>query len=230
MTEAAWSQRLEILRSEVVKAIQSFYTWKHINNYAAANPIVLKRMQQNSTFWNITVYALQTTFIITTGRLFDKDPRSSSIQKFLAEMASHPDYFSKQSLERRKCEATRGGNVSWLPDYLRDVWEPTTPDLEQLRDTINPTIEKYEQVYQPIRHKMFAHTDIAVDRNALLKETIITDIERILYTLYDTIEAVWQLYMNGMKPTLGVREYDDESRISKTTRRVMTKLTTIEKA
>ena len=129
-------------------------------------------MNLNPTFWNISVHSLQTTFVITIGRVFDEDQRSHSIQKLLAEMAAHPEYFSRASLERRKREAVRGGDVSWLPDFLRDAWEPTTAHLEPLRDALNPTTAKYEAVYQPIRHKMFAHNDIAVDAGALFGRSL----------------------------------------------------------
>jgi hypothetical protein len=224
--ESTWWHQHEVLRNEVTNTIQSFYTWKHVHNYAAENKAVLSQMNQNATFWNILEHALQTSFIITIGRVFDKDQRSHSIQKLLAEMAAYPEYFAKASLERRKREeAARGGDVSWLPDFMRDVWEPTTADLERLRDALNPTIAKYEGVYQPIRHKMFAHNDIAVDAGALLGRTLIADVEQILYALHDMLEAVWQLYMNGMQPRLGQQQYDYEGRISKTTRRVMASLT-----
>jgi hypothetical protein len=182
-------------------------------------------MHRSATFWNISVHALQTTFVITIGRVFDKDPRSHSIQKLLAQMAAYPEYFSRASLERRKREAARGGDVSWLPSFLRDVWEPTTVDLEQLRDALNPTIAKYEQIYQPIRHTLFAPNDIAVDIGALLGRSLIADVEQILYELHDMLEAVWQLYMNGMEPRLGQQKYDHQDRIGETTRRVMASLT-----
>lgn len=204
--------------------------WKGIKNWAAANPGALSAMNRNPAFWNITTHALQTTFIITIGRVFDKDRRSHSIQKLLAEMAAHPEYFSKRALEQRKRALAGGGDVSWLPDYLRDVWEPSTVDLESLRNGINSTIAKYDQVYQPIRNKMFAHRDIAVDTVALLGKSLIDDVEKILYTVQDTLEAVWQLYMNGRAPSLGIRKYEDEDRISETARRVIRGLIASEKA
>ncbi|MGH9325276.1 MAG: hypothetical protein ACRD2B_01100 [Terriglobia bacterium] len=225
MTESTWWHQHEVLCNEVTNTIQSFYTWKHVHNYVSGNKAALTEMNRNPTFWNISTHALQTTFIITIGRVFDKDQRSHSIQKLLAEMAAHPEYFSRASLERRKREAARGGDVSWLPDYLRDVWEPRTADLEGLRDELNPTIEKYGEIYQPIRHKMFAHNDIAVDISVLLSKSLITDVEKILYELHDMLEAVWQLYMNGREPRLGQQKYDYEERISETTRRVMSSLT-----
>lgn len=226
MTESTWWHQHEVLRNEVTNTIQSFYTWKHVNNYAANNEAALREMNRNPTFWNISAHALQTTFIITIGRVFDKDQRSHSIQKLLAKMAVHPEYFSRAALElRKRAAASRGGDVSWLPNFLRDVQEPTTADLERLRDALNPTIAKYEEVYQPIRHKMFAHNDVAVDTDALLGKSLIADVEQILYALHDMLEAVWQLYMNGTEPRLGERKYDYEDRISETTRRVMTSLT-----
>lgn len=54
MTECAWWQQHEVLRGEVDNAIHSFYTWKSINNYAAANPGVLLQMNRSPGFWNIT--------------------------------------------------------------------------------------------------------------------------------------------------------------------------------
>ena len=64
-----------------------------------------------------------------------------------------------------------------------------------------------------------------MDAGTLLGRSLIADVEQILYALHDMLEAVSQLYMNGMEPRLGQRKFDYEDRISETTRRVMASLT-----
>lgn len=217
MTQNEYWKQHRILSNEVTNTIQSFYTWLDVNNYAAENEVALARMNSNPTFWNITLHSLQTTFIITIGRVFDRDPRSYSLHKLLAETIAHPEYFSKEALARRKCDAAGGSEPDWLAEYLKHSWEPDSAALVQLRDALKPTIAKYEAVYQPIRHKMFAHKDIAVDTDALLGKSLIADVEQILYATHDILERLWQLAHNGLKPELGVQKYDYTARIRKTT-------------
>jgi len=220
VTEQAWWQQHRVLLGEVLSASDSFILWRDINNIGATDPSVLLRLQQNPEFWNTVTHGLQTTFIITIGRIFDRSPRSYSIQKLLSKMTDHPQYFSKSSLEMRKRILANKGGVSWLPDYMNDVWVPSQVDLERLRDNIQPSIEKYEQIYQPIRNKLFAHRDMGLNTQMLLERSRISDIEHIIYTARDTLEAIHQLYVNGREPKLGVQQYNNES-LTVETRRLL---------
>ena len=105
--------------------------------------------------------------------------------------------------------------MSWLHNYMKDVWVPSKVDLERLRDSIQPTIKKYEQIYQPIRNKIFAHRDMGVNIQMFLEKSLISDIEHIIYTARDTLEAIQRLefhytpkhasWLNDHKPHMTLR-------------------------
>ena len=223
MSEEHWWVQHAVLMNEIHASADSFYTWKAINERAANDPEVLLQIHRNPAFWNTVLYGLQTTFIITIGRIFDSNTKSNSIKNLLSEMVAHPEYFSKTALERRKLTQNKGGSPSWLPVYMRDAWEPSKADLEQISNAMQQTFDKYKRIYKPIRDKIFAHRDIGVDVQALLGVTLISEVEAILYDVRDTLEAISSIYMNGLKPRLGHRKYENEP-LSTETMRLLTGL------
>lgn len=229
MTEETWWDHHSVLMNEMQTTSDSFHTWKGINDQAAANPEVLRQMRTNPAFWNLTLHGLQTTFVITMGRAFDTNKKSNSIQNLLSEMVAHPEYFSKQALERRKRGQVKGGNPSWLQGYMNVAWEPSKVDLEHLRDGMQPVVDKYKLVYKPIRDKIFAHRDIGVNIQMLLGQTLISEVEDILYAVRDTLECISSIYLNGLKPRLGVRNYENVD-LTTETRRLLNGLQAAEEA
>jgi hypothetical protein len=61
--ETEFWKGFELTRDEINRAIHSFYTWLEINNYASENKEIYKGMNKNSSFWNITLYGLQVSFL-----------------------------------------------------------------------------------------------------------------------------------------------------------------------
>ena len=68
MTEEEYWKQHYILSNEITNTIESFYTWKNVNNYAAEHQTALAKMNVCPTFWNTMLHGLQTTFIITLAR------------------------------------------------------------------------------------------------------------------------------------------------------------------
>jgi hypothetical protein len=219
MTNGEYWRLHNLTSNEVNNAIQSFYTHMEIHNLAHNDNRVLRRFNRNPEFWNIALHALQTSFFVILGRVFDEDDKSHSIYKLLRATEAHPEYFSKRALAERKRQETPGSEPDWLADYLAHAWEPDPKALKKLRRAIAPAIKKYKEVYKPIRHKIFAHkvlTD-SVEVNALFDKALTKDIEKVLYDLHDLLECIWQLGYNGAEPKLGARKYDYKERIKNTT-------------
>lgn len=225
MKEDHYWQSHTVLTNEVEDTLASYYTDKEINDYASKNESALRRMNANPSFWVVTAHALQTTFMITLGRVFDLNSRSHSIEKLLTETVAHPEYFSKEALARRK-RAIAGPEPVWLDEYLKRAWEPDVAGLERLRTALTPSRSKYDTAFKPIRDKLFAHQDVMDRANiqVLIGKGLITDLERILYDLHDVLSCISQLAHNGEEPRPGLIEYDYEKRIRSDTRKTLERL------
>jgi hypothetical protein len=137
-------------------------------------------------------------------------------------------FFSKTALGARKQNEAGNRKIGWLPDYLADAWEPSVHDLCDLKKALDPHKAKFEAVYLPIRHKIFAHKafdDVALVSN-LIAKAIIKEIDDVLCFLFNLIEFLWQLFHNGRKIKLdGQAEYvSHKERIKGTTREVLVAL------
>ena len=226
MTEADFLQAHTVLTNEAEDTINSFYVDREISDFAAEHPEALSRMNVNPLFWTATAHAMQTTFVTTSGRLFDENPSSHSVHRLLKQAMAHPEYFSRDALRRRKLEVDPNFDPGDLDDYLAKAWEPTKADLEALKEAFEPTADEYKQTYKPIRHKLYAHKDV-LDRaaiHALVGKGLLVDFEAILYATHDLLDCFLQLIHNGVEPRLGVREYGYEERIRSATRKTLEQL------
>lgn len=221
MDEIEFWNDYELIRGEINKAIETFYTYLSIHKIANDNKEIYREMNNNSTFWNISLYSLQTTFFITMGRIFDDGKDAFSIHKFIQSTLAHPELFSKKSLAKRKSKGN--SEPDWLNDYLKNVFEPGVPDLRIIKTQLTPYRKKFDDAYRNIRRSVFAHTLIKESDSVseLFGKTNISEIKQILYILKDMLEALWQLYHNGRLLEFGHTPKDYEERIEKTTQNVL---------
>jgi hypothetical protein len=149
------------VRGDVEGAIKSNCAYLAIHSLAAADRKIYDKYQRSAQFWVLIAYALQTTFFIAFGRIFDKRTDSFSIQKVVESTIANPVFFSRGALRerRRKSDNMYGPDPQWLIDYVNQAWEPTAADLEPLRTSLMPHYDKFTAIYRPIRHKFFAHRE-----------------------------------------------------------------------
>ena len=215
--EEFWGN-FEILRDKVNTAIECFYTYIEIHNYASEDKNIHLKLNQHPTFWNITLYSLQSGFFMTLGKIFDDGPNTLSIHKLLTDCVEHPEYFSRPALASRKIAI--GLSPSDAQKYVASTYEPTTAGLGLFKKCLSPYRKSFESVYKQIRNLIFGHIILKdkADINKLFSQTNIGEIERMLHFLYDLLENIWQLYQNGQKSSLGSRKYDYKERVKETTR------------
>lgn len=215
MTEDEFWQTHTVLTNEVEATEESYFVQKEVNEFVGSHPEALRRMQRNPLFWVVTRHALQTSFIIIMGRVFDRDKRSHSIHRLLDEAVRHQEYFSKDALRRHKLALSPSFNLAELDQYVAEAWEPEAADLVALRDRFQLTSNKYDSSFKLIRHKLYAHQDI-LSRQAirsLVSKGLLVDFEAILYGLHDVLDCLFQLHVNGVRPELGKRTYGYEDRV-----------------
>lgn len=207
-------------RREVMTATWSFYAWKHINNIAAQDRNVLRGMNNTPAVWNTITHALQTTFFITLGRIFDVDGGALSISSFLNKCQTEIQQFGKSALTQRKqADAKSGEKLDWLDGYIANAYEPRAEDFRALKRAAKKHKAKYEDIYRPIRNLVVAHTNLAAAEatSTLFEKTRIGDIEEILLFLHQVVEVITQLHINGRKTELSEHQMKEEEYVAKNT-------------
>ena len=177
MTEAQYIDELEIIFKEVNTVIECFYTYIEIYDYATKDRHIYRVLNDDPTFWTITLYSLQTAFFIGLGRIFDNGKDSHSIHKLLTATVSHSEFFSKEALSARK---TMGGTKSdWLDTYLTNTFEPQVSDLRHLKKALSTHRHIYDASYAKIRNSVVAHKILGNNNDvaALFDKTLISEIE-----------------------------------------------------
>ncbi len=203
MIETEYKQHFDIIRNEITAATNAFYTYIEINKFASESPEKYDRINRDANFWNIHLYGLQTTWFIVLGRIFDRSSGAYSIHDFLAATVAYRGFFSKRALADRKRDAAREDQPSWLNEYLKSAWEPTTAELENIAAAIKPSEAKYKESYKAIRDQVFAHREPTEVASKLFENTLISEIEDILFDLHEIVEAIFQLLENGRQHRIG---------------------------
>lgn len=206
--ETEFTRELEVFRTEAESAIQFFYSWLTVHAVASSDKRVYRVLNQAPLFWNTSLGALQTASLIALGRVFDQDPSTHNIDRLLRIAQSNLSIFSKEALAERKRRGSTNAN-EWLPEYIRDVYVPTSEDFRRLRRYVAARRRIYESNYRPLRHKVFAHKQASdrADIEALFAKTKIRELQQLLVFLSRLHEALWQLLNNGRKPDLRPARY-----------------------
>jgi hypothetical protein len=221
MTETQYMEELDLIINEVNTAIECFYTYIEIHNYAAQDKRIFKVLNENPTFWNINLYSLQTTFFIVLGRIFDDGIDTHSIHKLLAATVAHPEFFSINALGARKVAG--GRKPDWLDSYMVGIFEPQVSDLRILKRKLSIHRSNYNAIYAKIRDRVFAHNILISkeDVGALFDKALIDEINNMLYNLKDILDALRDLIQNGRCPEFEMRTYEYQNRIKQRVRKTL---------
>lgn len=203
MTEAEYWGLFETVRGDIEGAIACHVGYLKIHNTAAENRAILDKYNRTPEFWRLNSYALQTTFFIALGRLFDATKGTVTLTRLLDETVEHRGLFTKEQLRRYKISQVNG-EPDWLEKYIAEAWEPSRADLQQLRDFIDPHIKRYNDVYAPLRHMHFAHRgkESSVTIGELFGRTKIGDATEILRDCCTVMDQIKEIQLNGRKPDL----------------------------
>jgi hypothetical protein len=209
--EARFERELEQLRRDSDAAIQFLYAWISFHACAGRSTQIRRAISRTPLFWRTNLAALQTALFIALGRIFDRDPKSHSLERLLREAAQNQRIFSRTALARRKAQQSPG--ATWINDYVRDAYVPSTADFQRLRYYMQAKRSVYEKAYAKIRHKIFAHSAVASRQKSdeLFAKTNIRELQRLVLSLSELHERLWQLYINGRKPAIRRSQYSISS-------------------
>ena len=194
-------------RAEVDTAAQAFFLWKAINKHASEDRAIYRRLNEQALSWNILTHALQTTFFIVLGRLFDTDGDALSVHAFLRSCIDNIEQFGKEALRHRSLAGFSGSEPERLDEYV-----PVEKDFQMMRSELKKRQKRYEEVYRPIRNKVVAHKDAATMDNvkALFGKTDVAEVEEFLWFLHQVQETVFELLHNGRLTKIGDHSFSEE--------------------
>ena len=217
---------LKEYRNDVNIAASSFYAWKTINNLATSDEDVYCTLNAHALSWKIISDSLLVTFLVALGRIFDGDERSVSVHKLLDVCKKEIAQFNKPALAARNQQEPGGIKPTWLDEFLQDSYEPKTSDFDELAQIADQHQKTYKSKYQPIRHKVIAHTDLMASsfKDALFSNTNIPEVEEVLKFLRHVERFVEDLYMNGVKTNFVLHKFDDECAIRDDLKKLLGKL------
>ena len=202
-----FEHELEVFRTETQLGTQFFYSYLAINAVIGDDKKALDAVNITPLFWGTNIGALQTSFFIVLGRIFDQNSKHN-IDRLLHVAQNNSEIFSKASLAERKRQGSANAD-EWLPEYLERAHEPTPEDFGRLRKHVNNYRKIYERNYRNIRHKIYAHKELSdkVDVQNLFKKTRIGELQRIFVFLNKLYQTLWELFHNGWKPILRPMRY-----------------------
>ena len=212
-TEEEYWRMFDSVRGDVEAAIKSNYAHLMVHGLASADRTIFDKYQRHAHFWSLHTYALQQTFFVAFGRIFDARKDCFSVQKLVKATIANPQFFSKSALRarRRKNDNMTGADPQWLVDFVNQAWEPARVDLEPMDAALAPHYAKLKSIYQPIRHRYVAHRGMDSQQaiQALFSKALKTDVAEILGFLHTLLWAIRDMAWNASVPELSSRaDYD----------------------
>jgi hypothetical protein len=205
--EQRFQRELDLFRGECEASSQHLYAYLAIHAVAKRRKSVFRALNRSALFWNTVAGALQTSALITLGRVFDQDtPHNVDVLLRLAQCS--PTIFAKTALAKRKHDSN-AAPPQWLDEYIAGAYEPTAVDFRNLRAHVKKLRRIYETRYRDLRHKVFAHK-VAHEPDELAPITAkanINELKRLISSLLSLPEALFDLFWNGRQPVLRTLKY-----------------------
>ena len=205
--EQTFTRELEIFRTEAQAGAQFLYSYLAFNAIVGENKKALDFVNHTPLFWKTNMGALQTSFFIVLGRIFDQTSKHN-IDVLLKIAESNINIFSKVALAARKKRESPNAD-EWLEDYLKRSYEPKARDFREFRKKVKGYRRIYEANYRDIRRKVYAHKELteSADVQKLFSKTNIRELQRVFVFVNALYEALWELLHNGRKPVLRPMRY-----------------------
>jgi hypothetical protein len=198
---------LNTLRGEAEATIRALYALQQFMDFHTSQECVNK-INENVYFWILFESSLLTKLFIGIRRLFETRSDTFNFQQALKMMKEKIDEFQPAALEQRKL-AGLSNRPHWLDAYMADVYEPSSADFDELAKLVRPSSRRMRGIYTAAAGKIFAHavhTDTTAI-NGLLVNTNLEEMENALTAIWHFYQQVWQMYENGLKPSLEISTY-----------------------
>jgi hypothetical protein len=204
--QTEFEKELEIFRTEEEVAQQYFFAYLSVRGLAAENENVLEAMNDTPLFWITTHHAMLLSAFIALGRIFDQ-VSEHNIDILLSTAADDLSVFAKAAQMARLQAAGMSQQVA--EQYVSHRHELTAADVRELRKQIKHWRSVYKERYQDVRHKAFAHKEVAdtASVNKLLANARIDELKELFGFLSALYSALWEVFHNGRKLSLNQRDW-----------------------
>jgi hypothetical protein len=205
---STFEHELEMFRTEEESAQQYFFGFLSLQLIPYKNQDVLRQMNDTSTFWITTRYALLMSAFVVLGRIFDQDQKSlHNIDKLLTAVSNEIGTLSKAGLAQRRI--VQGMDPQQAMSYVADKYDLTIENVRDMRKAVGKWRAVYEARYREIRHKIFAHKSLSrTDADKLMAKTNIDEVKQLLGFLHSLYMSLSRLYINGIAPDITPATFD----------------------
>lgn len=195
--------------NEVYQATACYVIWKNLQNQPVDDEELLNSLNDTPLCWIVFRHSVMQSLILALGRIFDTDGETISVDDLIKSCINEIDLFSKKSLRKRK--QVSHNSHKWIDDYIDKAYEPSEKDFLRLKPEIKKYRIIYNNYYKPIRHNIFAHTnkEYHTKTEELWNATQNANMEEMLNFLDDLNITIREAYLNGRKPELSGRKYDE---------------------
>jgi hypothetical protein len=187
---AAFVDELELFRTEEEVAQQYFFCYLSVRSLAAAEPEVLKIMNETPLFWITTHHAMLLSAFVALGRIFDQDSKSlHNVDRLIKAVSDDLQVFKRPVLSIRKQRA--GVSAQDAAAYVQGAYELTASDVRDIRKQVAHWRRVYEARYRDIRHGVFAHNGLdRAGADALMAKTNVEEMKSLFGFLHVLYEAL----------------------------------------
>ena len=102
MTEDSFHKHFEWLIDETRSAMAVYEAYEEMNRLAVSCNDIQNAMIADHAFWQIQLGSLQVSLFVILGRIFENGKNAHSVSKVIDAAARHLQFFSPESLARRK--------------------------------------------------------------------------------------------------------------------------------
>jgi hypothetical protein len=200
---APFLEELDVFGRDQDGAQRYFFGYLSMHRIPAKNPEVLRRMNDDSTFWITTRNALLASTFVALGRIFDQDSKSvHNVDKLLGSAINEIGSLSRAGLAQRRV-ANGSMTVAEAEEYASDRHDLTVQDIRAMRKAVDKWRKVYFARYRDIRHKIFAHRGAnSLEAEALMAKTNVDEMKEMLGFLHALHQSLQQLHANGLVPNL----------------------------
>lgn len=200
--EKEFEARLEAFRRDAIDCVQALYAYLTIHHVASKNRKTWHAINSQAGFWNPILRGLQVALIIGLGRVFDTTSQHN-IQKLQDAARINVGIFSKFALARRKIRSGALPRTNFRA-YFEDVASLKVADVDRIGRLIRPHRRLYVGVYDALRDKIFAHTEIIDTENIseMFSKTNLKKLQRLVAFLYSFHGAYQGAFQNGHRLVL----------------------------
>ena len=195
------------IRREVETTLRVFYALRQFR-WSLTQPERVHAINLNVHFWTIFESSARTNMFVGIRRLFESKSDTHDFQSFINHCRGNIEGFSAPAIRERKLKGSSNAE-DWIDEYMQRIYVGTRKDILDIGRMVRDSSRKMRSTYTEAATKIYVHaihTD-PTEMFELSKDFEFREIETALTSVWHAYQQIWQLYLNGRKPTLKIEAY-----------------------